>query len=354
MATSSSPLPASISTTILDKSSNHTQCYDTTPGCPCNSSTDITTYLLDEPSISASPTAVYAFLNSELSTPVLDELYPWLWLVGRKSGRSIDALHQQRAKSRIIIPVEDSKLHLVWYRNRIYVKPVPVCLMNHGFWKHYLPPLKDVRSSADRTQLDAASHFDCSIAVGFLRSYAFLIQHRIDLTLAHEHSLIPKDVDWARWCAFSSRFRDIEDEQVAKRYHYGQLRLSRLDWASRIFRPSTAKTVWFYEIPMWSIQSYVEQSIAPLVFIFGSFSLVLSSMQVVLSLPFDKRSFDYMDDASFQAACRAFFVFSIMVLFISFANWVLVLVIPLGILVWQLQWGYRNRGGVVRKTALSA
>ncbi|KAL3469220.1 hypothetical protein BJX99DRAFT_265411 [Aspergillus californicus] len=36
---------------------------------------------------------------------------------------------------------------------------------------------------------------------------------------------------------FAHQFQILSDEQVAKRYHYGQIRLSRLNWAVRIFRP---------------------------------------------------------------------------------------------------------------------
>ena len=38
-----------------------------------------------------SPAAVNAFLQLELETPILNELYPYLWLVAKKSGDHIDA-----------------------------------------------------------------------------------------------------------------------------------------------------------------------------------------------------------------------------------------------------------------------
>jgi hypothetical protein len=79
--------------------------------------------------------------------------------------------------------------------------------------------------------------FNPSIAVRFLRSYAFLVRHHLDFILAKEFRLIPDYVDWIKSSNFTNHFRHSGDEQVASRYHYGQLRLSRLDWAVRIFRP---------------------------------------------------------------------------------------------------------------------
>jgi hypothetical protein len=71
------------------------------------------------------------------------------------------------------------------------------------------------------SQKEFAPRFDRSIALGFLRSYAHLVQHRSDFTLAREPQLIPDNVDWLKWCRFIHHFRHIEEDQVAKRYHYG-------------------------------------------------------------------------------------------------------------------------------------
>lgn len=47
-----------------------------------------------QPNVSLDQKDVDAFLARELNTPILDELYPRLWLVARKSGANIDPLHQ--------------------------------------------------------------------------------------------------------------------------------------------------------------------------------------------------------------------------------------------------------------------
>lgn len=245
-------------------------------------------------------------------------------------------------KGREIVPTEDPRLHLIWQRNKIYVKPVPVCLFNYDFWKTYLalPP----NSTTPCTQSS-----DRSAAIGFMRSYSHLVQHRLDFILAQEHHLLPKYLEWVEWSTFVLHFRRIGDERVAPRYHYGQLRLSRLNWAVRIFQPPSASSVWFYEIPHWSTASYLEDVIGPLIFVFASLSIVLSSMQVVLSVPSDRLWSDRSDTSGVRAIRQAFWVFSIMMLLLSGAIWTLMLVIPFCVLVWQLQWGYRNRSSARSK-----
>jgi hypothetical protein len=84
------------------------------------------------------------------------------------------------------------------------------------------------------------------------------------------------------WSKFIGNFRTLGDDQVAKSYHYGQLRLSRVNWVVRLFRPPPASTGWFYEITYWSITQYVAQATIALVFGFASASLALTSMHVAL------------------------------------------------------------------------
>lgn len=318
------------------------------PSPPDNSSDEAITHIPGEPSIDLTQTAVCDFLMSELSTPLLDELYNNLWLVARKSGKSIDPLNRQRVKAREIIATEDTHLHLVWHDKVIYVKPVPLCLLNYDFWATYLPLPVDSTSSNQKTlairQVPPAPVFDRAVAVGFMRSYALLVRHHVDFILAREYHLLSAELDWVKWSEFIAYFRNIDDEDVAKRYHYGQLRLSRLNWAVRLFRPSFARTRWFYEIPHWSTGMYVERVIAPLLFGFASLSLVLSSMQVLLSVPGEELGFRRLDASSFVNIRRASWVFSIMMLLLSGLVWVLLFVIPLSVLIWQLAWGFRNRG----------
>lgn len=83
------------------------------------------TYILGNPAVQLFFSEVYKHISTELEVPLLDDLYDKLWLVARKSGLSIDALHVQVIKGRKIIPAEDPELHLVWNRDKIYVNPSP-------------------------------------------------------------------------------------------------------------------------------------------------------------------------------------------------------------------------------------
>lgn len=158
--------------------------------------------------------------------------------------------------------------------------------------------------------------------------------------LAKEAHLIPDDVkDWLQWSKFISHFRHLPDESVARRYHYGQLRLSRLNWVVRIFRPQHARTVWFYEIPHWSTTSFVSRAIVPLLFVFAGISLALSAMQVALTVPTDDPWFHGLGEFGLQDIGRAFWVFSVAVILGWVAIWALLLGIPISILVWQVSWG---------------
>jgi hypothetical protein len=260
-------------------------------------------------------------------------------------------------KLREIVATEDASLHLVWHRDRIYIKPMPLCLLNHDFWTTFLAlPVTDTapdQPASTRSQSPLEPGFDRRIALGFMRSYALLVRHHVDFVLAHDAHLFPVRFKWAEWSGFIAHFRRLEDEDVAPRYHYGQLRLSRLNWAVRLFRPSFAQTKWFYAIPYWSTGMYVERSIAPIFFGFASLSLVLSSMQVLLAVPDDELGWSRVDASSLFAMKRAFWVFSIMVLLLSGLMWALMFAVPAGVLIWQMTWGFQNRGKTDRQDPTS-
>jgi hypothetical protein len=305
-------------------------------------------YIPGNPTVGLFPDEVYDHLSRQLATPLLDELYIRLWLVATKSGYHIDALNTQKVKGRSIIPTEDPRLHLVWNRNMIYIKPVPVCLLNYEFWVRYLQlpnraMLSENPSPMSRVPEPANSVFDSSIAIGFMRSYVCLIKSPLDFAIAKEAYLIPTDIDWIQWSIFINHFHLFEDDSVAKRYHYGQLRLSRLNWAVRIFRPKHAGARWCYENPYWSTSEFIERATFPLVFLFASVSIALSSMQVALSVPVDGLWSHDSNDQQLQEMNRAFWLFSIVVVLLWLVTWVLLLGVPLVVLCAQVLWGLRNR-----------
>ena len=82
-----------------------------------------------------------------------------------------------------------------------------------------------------------------------MQSYTLLMQYYIDFILISESYLFLAKLNWVKWSKFIAYFQNIKDEDVANRYYYRQLRLSRLNWAVHLFRPSSITTRWFYEIP---------------------------------------------------------------------------------------------------------
>ncbi|KAL4773001.1 hypothetical protein BDW60DRAFT_222174 [Aspergillus nidulans var. acristatus] len=291
-----------------------------------------------QPDVSLGQDDVSLFLAQDLETPILDELYPNLWLVARKSGANIDPLHQQKAKGREITLLENPQLHLVWLHNKVYIKPLPEYLLNHYFWATCLSPDSEIPSNADLSPNKRLT------ALGFVRSYAHLIKYRSDFALAQELHLIPDSIEWAAWCRFIQYFRNYNDNQVAKRYHYGQLRLSRLNWAVRLFQPPSANAVWFYQVPYWSIQTFLRHITAPLIFGFAIISVVLSSMQVLLSASTDNPELGLLSVSQNQLLRQACWAYSISMLILSALISTLLFVVPVTVLIWQISWGFRKRG----------
>lgn len=279
------------------------------------------------------PDKVSTFLMTELSTPLLDSLYPMLWLVARKEGSHIDPLHCQHVKGRQVIVSEDPKLHLIWTPNKIFVKPIPDCLFSYYFWLSFL----SLGASTEKSQRSESrdENINRALALGFLRSYSYLIRHQSDFIIAKECHLIPTDIDWTCWRYFIGHFRHVSNGRVAQRYHYGQMRHSRLNHLVRLTWPRERSTFWFYEPLHWSTAPYIRGITASVGFFLATISLVLSSMQVSLAAVSGTRT-----------GADAYWAFSVMVQVAVVASWFLVVAVPLTFVIWQLWWGFRHKGGV--------
>ena len=131
----------------------------------------------DQPNVRLQADTVRNFLEKELETPVLGKMHGWLWICATKNSKRIDPLHQQAFKGQTIIPIEDPALHLIWFRDSICTKPIPLALLNHYFWRLYL------NGSGDEV--------DRKIVLGFLRSYRRLVRHPSDFKIAMDRGLIP-------------------------------------------------------------------------------------------------------------------------------------------------------------------
>jgi hypothetical protein len=217
--------------------------------------------------------SISTVLDQDLRTPALDKIYSHLWLAGLpKAARPI---HRQILLGRTIVITENPNEHLVWNANRIFIKPLPEYLISHEFWTTEGSCLIQ-----DRSLYQAAC--------GFLLSYCWLICTNSDLALARDVRLIPSSITWEEWALFVTDLLTRIDPEtldtVSKRYHFGELRLPRLNLIYR-FAPSMFSGQnfmrGFMSEPLWT-KAFLERNFAWLFSVFGFVTIVAGSMQVGL------------------------------------------------------------------------
>ncbi|KAH0434553.1 hypothetical protein CcaCcLH18_05296 [Colletotrichum camelliae] len=203
---------------------------------------------------------VRKFLIRELSTLRLRRLY---WMLFLASNRwNIKPLHHQLFNSRRICITEQPDLHLVWYYDRIFIKPIPMFLFSYRFW-----------AAAIDKALDGDGHRLILDALGFLRTYSSLIVHESDFEIAKKEKLLPYFVRWNTWCIFIRGFATLRDRDVSPRYHYGEIRLTRLNLWHRVFWLKS------YEKVHNNYATFFARFGAPYLFVFGAATVVLTALQ---------------------------------------------------------------------------
>lgn len=250
-----------------------------------------------------------SYLERAHLTREIDRLLPAMRyiFVQTPSYRHIAPLHHQKSREREIIVDEHPGLHLVWYYQTIFVKPIPAYLFSRSFWAY----------------IEQAQPKVFQAALGFMRSYTFLIQYETDYLVACEKRLIPKlpippkpdgtpsspsdggagggssskctccqrnrdsDPDdgkrhptYEEFCAFLEPFEQVLDKdlQEAERFHYGELRLTRINRTAFFLR---FKLAYFHIYPQWG--SFLQHVLAPVITVFAVSTVVLNSMQVSLA-----------------------------------------------------------------------
>jgi hypothetical protein len=214
------------------------------------------------------------FLKRSLCAPDLETMAPYLWVMSTQSHTNVNPLHHQLVKGRTLIITENPRLHLVWISDRIFLKPIPTFLLSHVFWQHYLLSSSTISplSASDRDIIARSAR-------GYLRTYAYLIQHPSDFSLALRHSLIPPQVTPAQFFLFVSRFCDIRDEECSKRYSYGELRLTRLNFYGKFILRR-----WHFQQVHMGYGEYFSRFYGLLLFIFTVLSLILNALQVEMAV----------------------------------------------------------------------
>ncbi|EEP75508.1 predicted protein [Uncinocarpus reesii 1704] len=229
-----------------------------------------------QPRIGLHDIELASYLQAELITADLNKLAPHLWLVAKQDSAHISSLTHQIVRGRQIIITENPGLHLVWIYDRVYIKPIPKYLLSHAFWGFYLCGVDSPIRPDARQQLVQA-------ALGFLRSYFYLVQHKSDFSIAtnDDHRLIPKSISYSEFVSFIKAFdgKRIGDDIVSPRYAFGELRLSRLNLCSKVF----LRRISYHKIH-GQYGEHLAQFYGPILFIFGIFSVLLSAMQVALAV----------------------------------------------------------------------
>ncbi|OCK77450.1 hypothetical protein K432DRAFT_407299 [Lepidopterella palustris CBS 459.81] len=230
------------------------------------------------------------FLKRDLDLTRLNRIHHLLWMAGRPLNAR--PLHRQQMMGFDVLLTEQADLHLLKFSNRLFVKPLPEYMLSYEFWKKYLCASKELHESA----------------CGFLLSYVWLICSPLDLSLARKLDLLPSFVTWPLWKGFVTSFVTNVDvnalDQVNKRYHFGELRLGRIN---SIYRTRFMFTH-FVRGYLYGYNRYVvffQRNFGWVLVVFAFFSLVLSAMQVGVGVP------PVNSNAAFQHASYGFVVFVI-------------------------------------------
>lgn len=233
---------------------------------------------------------VDAYLERDLDHSRLNRIHGLLWMAGRPLNAR--PIHRQQMMGFDIILTEQADLHLLKFSNKMFVKPLPDYMLDFLFWETYLCKSEDLHKSA----------------CGILLSYVWLICSPLDLKLAHKLDLLPSEITWLWWKSFVAEFILHVDpntlDKVNKRYHFGELRLGRINSIYRIRFFFTH----FIRGYLYGYNRYVvffQRNLAWILVVLVYFSLVLAAMQVGATIQ------PLNTNTAFLQASYGFSVFSI-------------------------------------------
>jgi hypothetical protein len=231
------------------------------------------------------------FLARDLDVGRLNAIHSRMWMCGRPLNAR--GLHRQQMMERRTVHTEQADLHLLYHGDVIFIKPLPAYLLCPAVWRR--------RLNSQKLHANAA---------GFLLSYIWLIRSPLDFTLAEKNNFIPSELTWTDWKILVSEFlKNIDPnslEQVNIRYHFGELRLGRINTIYRT-NPSFIFTHfvrgYLYGYNRYAV--FFQRTGGLVVVLFIWFSLILSAMQVGVTVD------GLMTNKDFTKACYGFVIFSI-------------------------------------------
>jgi uncharacterized membrane protein len=180
-------------------------------------------------------------------------------------------LHRYKMYGYELLGTQQMDLHLLHYSNRLLIKPLPEYLLDTAFWKEHLCTDKTLHESA----------------TGWVLSYAWLVTSPLDLKIAHDNALLPAAITWTWWKMFVTDFLNNVNmntlHQVNQRYHFGDLRLSRINtiYRTRYFHTHFVRG-YLYDYNRYMV--FFNRNFSWILILFVFLSLVLSAMQVGTAL----------------------------------------------------------------------
>jgi hypothetical protein len=254
---------------------------------------------------------IQSFLKKDLCVERLNQIHQYLWLAGPPMPPK--PLNYQLATSREIVVDQRIDMHLVWEQpQRLHIKPLPRYLLDTDFWDTNLITCKEpccAHAQTNHVAPDPVRKCTKDIhkcALGFLYSYIALVRFECDLTIAHNHHLLPKDVTWENWLRLVHQFLDngaTNPSAINPRYLYGELRLSQLN---KIYAFRHGSFLQGYQFTYQTYGELFRDYLGPLTAATIYIALVLTAMQVGLATS------HLGENASFQSASWGFTVFAIL------------------------------------------
>jgi hypothetical protein len=214
------------------------------------------------------------FLEQEFCSKELEQISDKLWWMSKLDSANISPLHRQIVKGRRIIITEDPKLHLVWINDRIFIKPLPRYLTSYAVWRDYLGvDANAIVCSHSKTIRKAA--------LGYLRTYYYLVRSESDFYVAQEPGLhlVPTNVTWEQYCEFMRQLGKISDWEVSGRYAYGEIRMTRLNFYAPVLLGKS-----YFQRVEYQYKDYFAVFYGPVLFVAGVMSILLSGLQVAVAV----------------------------------------------------------------------
>ncbi|KAH0551708.1 hypothetical protein GP486_007073 [Trichoglossum hirsutum] len=238
------------------------------------------------------------WIQQQLNVSKLNKVHRHLWFAGRQGN--IRQLHAQRMLGRHIVVTERADMHLVWHDSIIFMKPLPDCLLNWGFWSQHIcagdtedeekkgqQEVEEEEVETDGGRNNGNTRDLYPDACGFLYTYTKLIRSVNDLEVARASGLISRSVEWSSWAAFVRRFQKANidpfcyPKSLNRRWWYGELRLNRLDIIYRLMM----RQMRGYHYRCRRYKNFLEGNFAWVAVVLGYAVTILTAMQVVLTLP---------------------------------------------------------------------